>query len=71
LPEDILRKHPEIVAARRQDVPHGPVANQLWQFTKSRRRQWVAMFDLTSRFTAACTHCGSRKPPDNDLVRTA
>jgi hypothetical protein len=32
----------ELVAARRRDTPHGPVANRLWQFIGNQATEFVA-----------------------------
>jgi DNA-binding transcriptional LysR family regulator len=32
----------ELVAARRRDTPHGPVANRLWQFIGNQAAEFVA-----------------------------
>jgi hypothetical protein len=43
---DITGKHlrggtAEIVAARRREVPHGPIANQLWSYIEERAKAFV------------------------------
>jgi len=35
----------ELVAARRRDTPHGPIANRLWQFISEQPTEFIAADD--------------------------